>query len=88
MSGRWSAPFSLAWDFFLTAAGQQYKVAHGQVDLLAGKHNGEMFSPKTVVLGPKKTYNTWAKVKDPGPDVKSVSVSIQGADPFDDIAIQ
>jgi hypothetical protein len=83
INGAWSTPFSLAWDAFISAGGQQYKVVPGGAGLLAGTHGGN----KTLVLGPKMTYATWAKFKDPGKDVTKVSVSIQGAAPFDDAPI-
>lgn len=85
MAGAWSAPFSLAWDMYVTAAGTQFKVANApNGDLLAGTHPGPA---KTVVVGPKQTYNTWAKLHAPPSDVTKVTVTIQGVSPFEDIAI-
>lgn len=84
INGAWSTPFSLAWDAYISAGGQQYKVAPGGAGLLAGSHGG---NNKTLVLGPKMTYATWAKFKDPGKDVTKASISIQGTAPFEDVPI-
>jgi hypothetical protein len=75
-----SGPYSLSWDFRVIANGKAYTVP-GQT--LAKQHGPD----KIVVLGPKKVYTNWAKVEDPGPDVKTVSVIVQGADPFDDVTV-
>ena len=80
MSGAWSGPYSLSWDFRVLANGKEIKVP-GQT--LAQKHGPQ----KIVVIAPKKVYSTWAKVPDPGADVQKVTVSIQGADPFDDVTV-
>jgi hypothetical protein len=80
MSGAWSGPYSLSWDFRVLANGQEIKVP-GQT--LAQKHGPD----KIVVIKPKKVYSTWAKVPDPGADVQKVTVNIQGADPFDDVTV-
>jgi hypothetical protein len=83
MSGAWSGPYSLAWDFYVTAGDTKYATADGGGGKLAASHGPN----KVVVVGPKQTLATWAKVKDPGKDVKTVTVYVQGAAPFDDIPI-
>lgn len=82
-SGAWSGPYSLAWDFYLMAGGAKYATADGGDGKLAASHGPN----KVVVIGPKQTLATWAKVKDPGKDVKTVGVYVQGAAPFDEIPI-
>jgi hypothetical protein len=81
---QWSAPYSLAWDVYVMANGQQYPVVRGNHMLLAMPHAG---NAKTIVVLPNQTYATWAKVKDPGSDVKAVSVYIQGVAPFENVPI-
>lgn len=79
MRSAWSAPYSLSWDFKVIANGKELTVPG---HTMAAKHGN-----KTNVIPPKKVLTTWAKVPDPGPDVQKVSVSIQGADPFDDVSV-
>jgi hypothetical protein len=38
-------------------------------------------------LGPKETVNTWAKFAAPPADVKTVTLNLPGAPPFEDVAI-
>jgi hypothetical protein len=79
MRSAWSAPYSLSWDFRVLANGKELKVP-GQT--MAAKHGN-----KINVVPAKKVLTTWAKVPDPGADVQKVNVSIQGADPFEDVAV-
>ena len=85
MEGAWGAPYSLAWDVSVGAAGATYKVPPGtHGGLMAGSHAGPA---KTVVVGAKQTYATWAKIAGVPKDVTKVTVYIQGTDPFEEIPI-
>jgi hypothetical protein len=80
-----NGPWSLAWDVYVIAGGAQYALIKNPT-VLAGTHSGNAGDP-TYALGPHQTFTTWAKVSAPGSAVKTVTVVIRGADPFEDIPI-
>jgi len=83
----WSEPFSLVYDAYLVDARNRMKypvVKDTRGNLVAGKHGGRR---KVVVLEPKKTMGTWAKFIAVPPNVKTISVFIPGAQPFEDVPI-
>ncbi|HEY7461392.1 MAG TPA: hypothetical protein VIC59_05920 [Gemmatimonadota bacterium] len=58
------------------------KDADGQP--IAARNETMAFSAK---IGPKETVNTWAKFAAPPADVKTVTVNLPGAAPFEDVTI-
>jgi hypothetical protein len=81
-----NGPWSLAWDINVMAGGSQYALVTSPT-VLAGTHPAKDAGTPTYVLGPHKTFETWAKVPSPPKTATSCTVIIRGADPFEDIPI-
>ena len=77
--------WSLAWDVYVMAGGTRYALITSPT-VLAGTHPGYYFT-QTYAVAPHQTFATWAKVPAPGKDIKTVTVYIRGADPFEDIPL-
>ena len=86
VSRGWSDPYRLSWDSYLAD-----EKGHTKFPLLrdsggypvAAKHGQPV---QEIVVGPEKTLKTWAKYSVP-PDVTTVSVFLNGTDPFESISI-
>lgn len=81
-----SEAYSLTWGAYVIdpANNLKYdilKLPNGEP--VAGSHG----PGKRFVLGPHKTYTTWAQLVAPPASVKTVSVVIPGVEPFTSIAI-
>jgi hypothetical protein len=79
-----SENWSLTWDFYVMDGATKYGVARdSSQNPIAATHAW----PKTVTLGPKRVYETWAKVNAPPPDVAKMSVYVPDTEPFEDVPI-
>jgi hypothetical protein len=81
-----SEAYSLVWHAYLVDAKNKMKypvVKDSSGDPVAARH-----APgKVVILGPKKTLNTWAKFIAVPAGTKKISVFIPGTQPFEDVPI-
>ncbi|MDD5562472.1 MAG: hypothetical protein PHQ91_02045 [Thermoanaerobaculaceae bacterium] len=84
----WLDPYRLAADAYLldTANKVKYTVLVDDSKHPIAGHHGQQNA--YIVLGPKQTLATWAKFPAPAEGVTKLTVSIPGAEPFEDVPLK